>query len=246
MIMEKKTLLLAVFAVVALLSCEEDKSKPAAQQALLMAVNAAPQAGPVNVVYNDRKRVNKLPYGSYSNRYGNAYRSITTLETDDLMVETQDGKVVIADNLCVEQGKKYSLFIYDTLQGSPSRLNYSLVPDNIPAPAVGQAQVRFLHLSPDAAPVLVDIFKETDSVRLTASPMPYLATIRKPADVAGFKPIKGGVYQVKVKQLHGDIAETILDIPRVKLSDRGTITLYLKGLMNGQPPYSLDLGLIRH
>ncbi|MBC9913868.1 DUF4397 domain-containing protein [Chitinophaga varians] len=241
-----KTLLPAVLTAFVFVSCEDDKSRPATQQALLMAVNAAPQAGPVSVVYNERRRVNKLSYGSYSNRYGSAYRSVNTQDTDDLMVETADGKVVIADSLRIEHGKKYSLFIYDTLRGSPSRLNYTLVPDNIPVPAAGSAQVRFLHLSADAAPVVVDLFMEADSIRLTGAAVPYLASQRNPAAIAAFKAVKGGVYQVKVKQWKDDVLETLLDIPRVKLNERGTFTLYLQGLMKGQPPYALALGQIRH
>ncbi|MBC9930536.1 DUF4397 domain-containing protein [Chitinophaga qingshengii] len=244
--MNWKILLSAVLTFGVLASCERDKNRPSAQQALLMAVNAAPQAGPVSVVYNERRRVNKLSYGSYSNRYGSAYRSVTTEDTDDLMVETADGKVVIADSLRIEQGKKYSLFIYDTLRGSPSRLNYTLVPDNIPVPAAGNAQVRFLHLSANAAPVIVDLFRETDSVRLTHTAVPYLATQRNLAAMAAFHPVKGGVYQVKIKQYKGDALETLLDIPRIKLTERGTFTLYLQGLTNGQPPYALALGQIRH
>jgi hypothetical protein len=120
------------------------------------------------------------------------------------------------------------------------------VPDNIPAPAAGSAQVRFLHLSADAAPVVVDLFMDTDSIRLTGAAVPYLASQRNPAAIAAFKAVKGGVYQVKVKQWKDDSLETLLDIPRVKLNERGTFTLYLQGLLKGQPPYALALGQIRH
>jgi hypothetical protein len=53
----------------------------------------------------------------------------------------------------IHHGESYSIFVIEPLSG----IKALLITDSADAPATGKAMIRFVHLSPDAAPVNIDI-----------------------------------------------------------------------------------------
>ena len=234
-------------------SCDKSNNTtppPPQGTAKVAAVNASPLTGPTNfMVGGVTLSTNPLTIGQSTGSAGAPYVSINS-GTPTIQVSA-NGSNVVDGTTTLATDSSYTIFAYDTIGGGGAgKIRAIQLNDNLSAPASGEAKVRFVHLSPDAPAVTIDVFKGADSTRLADS----VSYIVQPSDVTAlsqFSSLPSGDYHVKVKvPSMGD--STVLDIPIMTLTDQKIYTIYATGLnrlnIAGTPsdPNALRVGVLQH
>ncbi|MBS0028210.1 DUF4397 domain-containing protein [Chitinophaga sp. 22321] len=212
---------------------------PPSKNATILLVHASPKTGELTSEINGKKHQDKLTF------LGSPKAYITVSADKDIALKfSLDGSKVLLDGKypLVDKGN-YSLFLYDTLLNN--KIKALLLQDNLSDPGKGKTSVRFLHLSPDAASINIDVFKDKDSLRLISNTA-YVGDKPDPKSLSTFKSVAAGDYRVKVKAKDGTKETTILDIPVVKLGEGKVTTLYLSGLTKGTGTTKIGLQVSQH
>ena len=242
--MTLKGIAFALLAGALVTSCKKKKDDPApppppVKNTNIQLVHASPKTGELTAEINGKKHQDKLKFLGLSNGY------ITVSVSKEVVLKfLLDGSKVITDGkYTLTEKESYSLFVYDTLLNN--RVRALLLKDDRSSPAKGKSNVRFLHLSPDAAAVDIDVFKGKDSLRLVSNTA-YVGDKPDVKSLSVFKSVAAGDYRVKVKTKVGGKETTILDIPAVKLGDGNVATWYLSGLTKGTGTAKVGLQVSQH
>ncbi len=222
-----------------LAACKK-KTDPAPEKEIsyLQVIHASPKVAELLVNINQKKAQYKVQYLSTSKTY-------TVMPAGkDLPVQLTLGNNVVAENkVTLEKATNYSLFIYDTIRNN--KVKFVVLKDGLTNPGAAKTNIRFLHLSPDTPPVDIDIFKGRDSLRLEKATV-FIGDNPNVAALSTFKPVPAGDYRVKVKIQVGNKPVTILDIPKLQLEGQKTVTLFLRGLINGTAGNAIGFQLLQH
>jgi hypothetical protein len=242
--MTLKGIAFALLAGALATSCKKKNDDPApppppVKNATIQLVHASPKTGELTAEINGKKHGDKLKFLGQSNGY------ITVSANKDAVLKflLDSSKVIMDGKYALTEKENYSLFVYDTLLNS--KVKALLLKDDLSSPAKGKSNVRFLHLSPDAAAVDIDVFKDKDSLRLVSNTA-YVGDKPDVKSLSVFKSVAAGDYRVKVKTKVGGKETTILDIPVIKLGDGKVATCYLSGLTKGMGTVKVGLQVSQH
>lgn len=212
---------------IALASCSKDKDYTPAPISGLNVIHASPTAEKLDFfVENTRANNTDFAFGNkmgYLNLYSGLRRLVTT--------KKNSSTPLLTENFTLEDQKIYSLFIYDKLDV----IKYLMIKDEITAPASGKAKIRFVHLSPDAPALNLNIGGKDTDLFTDKSFKGYTEFVDiDPADKVTFN--------VKNKA-DGTLAVKIED---VKIEANKVYTVWVKGLKASTDDTKLAVAVFAH
>ena len=214
---------------------------PPAKNAMVQLVHASPKTGEITAEINGQKHPDKLTFQGQPK----SYIKVSADKDAALKFSLDGSKVVVDGKFTLADKGNYSLFLYDTLLNN--KIKALLLNHNLGAPGKGKTSVRFLHLSPNAATVDIDLFKNKDKDSLRwVNNTAYVGDKPDVKTLSAFQAVASGDYHVKIKTKTGTKVTTILDIPSVKLVEGKVVTLYLGGLTNGTATTKMALQTWQH
>lgn len=239
------SIVVTLFAAVIVNACKKDKASPPPpeekKKSFIQMVNATPKTGELDLSLDSKTIVAKL---SYQNQ-PNGYVQFELKDNIPFKITAPGDKTVAEGKYTFEKDKYYTVFAYDTLS-TDKKVKYIILKDSLPDPGTGKSNIRFLHLSPDASPVNIDIFKGTDSLRFVTKGS-YIGGTPNTVALSSFNKIAGGDYRVKIRSKTKAGADTLLlNVSPVKVESGKTFTLYLGGLVKGKDPHKISVQLLQH
>ncbi|MFZ1529299.1 MAG: DUF4397 domain-containing protein [Ferruginibacter sp.] len=218
--------LMLVLAAAAFLSCSKDDDTNNAQTAKVSATHASPGSPAVDI-YVDGAKVTtaQLAFPSTTGTTGNPYLTVNA-GTRNIKVSPNGTLNVINADLAVAANGVYSIFAYDTL-GSGTTLKALVLGDNLAAPAAGKAHIRFLHLSPDAPNVDLELLK-TGAAPINLTNIPYVGPSPNATALSAFTPVDAGSYTINVKPAG---TSTVVLNPTLTFAEGKIYTIYARGLL---------------
>ncbi len=173
--------------------------------------HASPDAPPLDVIM-EQGRINYFPlrYAEYTN-YLNFYAGERTMRVRP----ANASNVVLDTTFFFETAAAYSLFYVNEY----TDIQALLVEDEEVALSLGEAAVRFIHLSPDS--------QELDLIRSVGDETTALAQGNAYLDATLFTIVESGVQSFQVN-LTGS-GEEVLSIPDVGLRSGGVYTIVARG-----------------
>ncbi|MBE9586241.1 DUF4397 domain-containing protein [Mucilaginibacter sp. JRF] len=204
---------------------DDDNVSPAPGVANLAVVHAAPGSPELSLSVNGTKsNIKKLTFGTfigYANiNEGNAEFSITKKDST---------KVLTKSTAALKSGKYYSLIIADV----PAKTAFTLVEDDLTAPAADKAKVRFVNLSPDGGSLDLSITGQTTPL--------YTKTAFKAA--TAFTAVTPGA-ELNFEIRENTKPEVLAKIEKVKIEKGKIYTIWAKGLKAATDSTKLSLGVI--
>lgn len=218
-------IVLCSFLTVGLSSCNNDDDNGVVEPAEISYVSlyhASPNAPAVDVFF-DNRRVNYNPL-----RYTNftSYLNFYSGERNMRVRPAGASNVILDTTLTFMEDQAYSLFYVNRL----ANIQALLVKDSVAAPAVGQAAVRFIHLSPDAP--AVDVMRMDETATPLFGNQAYL-------QASPFKLVESGIQSFEINTAGG--VTPVLSIPDVNLLSGGVYTIIARGFAT--PPAGNDNNL---
>jgi len=192
-------------------SCLKEGPPPPPVSGLLV-VDASPGSPPLNFFLNNNQ-VNSGLF-SYSNTLGyfNAFSGIRA----PTIYNSSTGAKLASTSVTLVENNFYSLFITDL----PNNIGFLLIPDSLSAPASGQAEIRFVHLGPDAP--AVDFAVKNGSVLFSnKSYKSYTNFVSIPGD---------STYTFNINAT--GTSTPIATATSIKIEKNAVYTIWLKGLIN--------------
>ena len=194
-----------------LTSCMDDIESPELQPAAYVSIFQGATDAPSMDIFANQNRVNQtplqyaqiLPYsafhpGTREFRFS-AFNSATSL---------------LEKNLVLKADSVYSIFVADEAEG----IDAILVKDVWEEPTAEKAQLRFVHLSPDAENVYLEVSG-------TSTPVVGESAFKS---VSEFVKLNSGNFTLKVKS--GETDETLIQSGTLELKGNRVYTLVLRGL----------------
>ncbi len=207
---------LALISVTVFSGCDEDEDEPqaVAKQANVQVVHASPDAPAVDLLIDDVK-INSAGLAFPNNT---AYLKVNEgLRNFKINVSgSPTPTTVINVNVDLKADKNYSVFAIDSVK----KISAIAYEDNLDAPKVGFAKVRFIHLSPNAP--AVDVTTDT-GVKLFSN--------QEFEDASGFLEVTPATYNLQVKV--AGTATLALPVPGVKFESGKIYTIFAKGFLGG-------------
>jgi hypothetical protein len=234
--------LVPVLALGLLSSCNKDDDEVAAP-AKLSATHASPGSPNVDIYVDGTKvTASQLSFPGTTGVAGNPYLSVNS-GMRNIKVSPNGTLNVIDANLSLEPGKAYSVFAYGVL-GTGSTLRALVLTDDLTTPATGKAHIRFLHLSPDAPAVDIELVK-TGSAVINLNNIPYVGPSPNATTLGAFTPVDAGAYTVNVRA--NGSSTVVLSAPLTFTAGK-IYTIYARGLLaNGVgTTLGLNASLITH
>lgn len=215
-----------VFASTVFVSCDKDDDTNSTQTAKVSATHASPGSPAVDI-YVDGSKVTttQLAFPSTTGTSGNPYLTVNA-GTRNIKVSPNGTLNVINADLAVAANAAYSIFAYDVL-GTGTTLKALVLGDNLTTPATGKAHIRFLHLSPDAPNVDLELLK-TGSAAINLTNIPYVGPSPNATALSAFTPIDAGSYTINVKPAG---TSTVVLSPVVPFAAGKIYTVYARGLL---------------
>jgi len=216
----------AIFAVVALAGCGKSNRNPSAptDTGQVMVVHAAPDAPAVDVLLDGNMLSNNLAFPNHT-----SYMSVASGTHDVKAVATGTSTTVVDASVPVTTGTSYTLFA----NGTAANLGVLTLTDDLTAPPAGKANVRFVHLSPNAPTVDVAIVGgailfPNESFRQSTS----------------FTAVDPGSVNMELRGV--GTATVVLAVPNVTLEPGKIYTLFVTGLVGGTGQDALSVHTIVH
>jgi hypothetical protein len=247
----KSAVMLALgFCAIAIIdACSKTNSStttpPASGSSYISVTNASPTAN-AYTVYSDSTNIystGTLGYGTTTGvSGGNPYETVVS-GTHSIKLTSGGNTVWLDSNGTFANNGYYSFIVYDTGEN----LKTISLNDNLTAPASGNAEVRFLNLSPNSTAVnlwLINTDTTTkDSVEF--SNIGYVGTGSVTADsLSMFKTVTAGTYKVIVNSLAN---LNLFTMDSITLGSGKIYTVYTKGYLNSlNPTDSLGVGVINN
>ncbi len=232
-IMYGLTMALMIF----IFSACKKKDNVRSTSALMMVINASPNAGKIDLLQNLKligngqfdyvKGLNLPPVFYY------------TVDSGFNNYKIRKGADEFANALLSNTSNNVSFWIYDSL--STSTVKYLLLADNLDTPGRARAKVRYLFLSPDMDTVNVTR-NGTDTIYLNAS---YYKTQQQVnnGSLASFVLADTGNALIKFVPKN---TTTALRIYRHRFDGNAVYTFIIKGYRNRAGADSLSLSVIKH
>lgn len=230
------SLFMLVLATTFSVSCSKDDDPAPAQTAKVSATHASPGAPPVDI-YVDGAKVTtaQLAFPNSTGTSGNPYLTVNA-GTRNIKVSPNGTLNVINADLTVAANGAYSIFAYDIL-GSGTTLKALVLGDNLSTPASGKAHIRFLHLSPDAPNVDLELLK-TGAAPINLTNIPYVGPSPNATALSTFTPVDAGSYTINVKPAG---TSTVVLNPVIPFTAGKIYTIYARGLLANGVGTSLGL-----
>jgi len=213
-------LALGIFAT----SCSDDDDDPT-PTARVSITHASPGSPDVDIYVDGTKvTATQLAYSSTTGISGNPYLTVNA-GTRNIKVSPNGTLNVIDANVNFAANNAYSVFAYDVL-GSGTTLRALVLGDDLTAPAAGKAHIRFLHLSPDAPNVDIELAR-TGATSINLNNIPYVGPTPA-ANLNVFTPVDAGDYTVNVRP--AGTPTVVLNVPLTFTAGK-IYTIYAKGLL---------------
>lgn len=207
--------LLPVVLVAAILSgCSDDSGStgPAPTGGQVMAIHASPDAPTVDLYVDGTKVASNVSY-LMNTGYLNVAAGNRTVEVKLAGTNTS----VYSIPAPVEAGKTYSVFAGGLVSGAT--FDFYAFEDTLETPPSGSANVRFIHMSPDAPAV---------DVKITGG-----ATVAAGVDFGddtGFASLPAGAYSFDV--FVAGTTTRVLQVPNVTFQAGNIYTVFARGLVS--------------
>ncbi|SRR5579871_2369681 len=251
---EKKSLfrncvpVIAVFLIFLTASCSKKNNSGSGTTnpgtANIAFVNASPTTSSYNI-YSGSTNLTPaggIAYGSVSGASGGSPYLGLVPGTDSIRVSANGTTYVVDTAVNISNNGYYTLFVYDTVNSS-GHLKALLLNDPSTLPTSGQAEVRFINLSSNSAPLFVSLINGTDTIH--DNNLTYVGSGLLSADsLSAFMSINPGTYTVAVQNNEGT---RIADTSSFSFAANSVYTLYAKGYQNGlNGTDSLSVGIIKN
>jgi hypothetical protein len=184
----------------------------AADNAMVRVLHGSPDAPAVDVLVNDGKVLENVPFGALSE-----YLSVPGGTYNIKVCATGTDTCVIDADLTFGAGKKYTVAASNAL----ASIEASQIEDNA-SPAEGNAQVRVVHLSADAP--AVDVAPDGGDALLTN--IPYKGD-------SGYADLPGGTYDLEVR-VAGE-ATVALDLDPITVENGTSYSVFAIGSAASEP-----------
>ncbi|HEU5041627.1 MAG TPA: DUF4397 domain-containing protein [Gemmatimonadales bacterium] len=196
------SLLVAVGAMVTACGDDDDNGTGPETSARVRIVHLSPDAPEVDVLVDDVAVATDVPYRSFSD-----YLEVEAGSRNVQIRLSQDGSVVLEDDVVVADGEDYTLLVGNV--AADLTLD-DLTDDNSP-PAAGTARVRLIHGAPSAGDVDIYVTAPGDDLSLATPALTGVAY----GDVSSYLDVPAGSYQVRITPTG----------TRTVVIDTGTLTL---------------------
>ncbi len=213
-------------------------------------VNASPGTSMYSV-YNGSTNIypgNTLTYGSVTGVAGaSPYEQITS-GNDTIKLSANGTTYPVDTSFNFITSGYYTVFAYDTANGS-GNLKTLILKDNLTPPPSGDAEVRFINLSPSILPLNVWLVNADTTMKdtTTFNNISYVGSLLtvSPDSLATFNNMTPGTYWVYFDPSAGGKSSFSKD--SVTFASGGIYTIYAKGYANGlNGTDSLGIGIVKN
>jgi len=204
-------LLISSFLLVSCSDNDDNNTAPELEKANVLVVHASPDAPGVDLLVDGNLAGSNL---TFPNNTG--YLPVDEGSRNIKVNVNGTSTTVIEADLTLDGMVNYSVFAVDQV----ANLSPLVIVDDLTAPAMGNAHVRFIHLSPNAP--AVDITTKDGTVVFGNYDF---------KDYSDFTPLPAASYDLQVR-LAG--TETVvLELNGIAVSDGNIYTVFAKGLVGG-------------
>ncbi|HMS63702.1 MAG TPA: DUF4397 domain-containing protein [Ignavibacteria bacterium] len=207
--------------------CNEDESvtPPTTVYPYLMITHASPDAPNVDILIGTSTVSSNVAYGTST-----AYKVLSVGNNRVRLNATGTSLNVIDTTNFYQEGKSYSIFAMDSV----NIIEPLVLTDDLTVPGSINANLRFVHLSPNTP--AVDIIASTKTT-------PFFPDYEF-KEFSSFRPVTAGTYTLEVRLANQSTA--VLVVPNVTFSGGKIYTLYLKGFIAATGTQALGLGIINN
>jgi hypothetical protein len=185
-----KTISLRLIAL-SLFACNKT-ANISSNKAFVSFTHVAYNVGPLTLRINDITVFSEIPYDSAT---GHPYATVTSQISNTSIIENNDS--FLSGFSSFRQGAYYSIYIYDTLDGSSK--NMIILQDNPPLNTDSTVSIRYMNFAPSSLFGILLINKRQDipfaGDTITISPAPFVGLNINPAAYT-FRPILAGTYDI--------------------------------------------------
>lgn len=222
----KRLMVLLILSSFLAIGCTEDDSNnstsPKLENAMVKVVHASPDAPGVDLIVDGNIAGTNL---TFPNNTG--YLEVEEGTRNVKVNVSGTSTTVIEADLTIEGMVNYSIFAVDQV----ANLTPMVIVDDLTSPAMGNAHLRFIHLSPNAP--AVDITTKNGTVVFGNYSF---------KEYSNFTPLPAGTYDLQVR-LAG--TETVvLDLNGISVDDGNIYTVFAKGLVGGTGNQKLGAEII--
>jgi len=206
---------LAVLAVVAVLGLVLSTGAFAQGMANVRVVHASPDAPAVDVLVDGAVAFENAPFKGITD-----YAGLDPATYNVQVVPTGETEPVVIDaDLSLDADTDYTVVAVDVLENIEPLV---LVDDNT-LPGAGSAKVRFVHASPNAPNVDIQV---ADGGPMLFENIPF-------KQASDYLTVDAGTYDLEV--LIHDSGDVALEVPGVALNENTVYTIFAMGLAGGDP-----------
>lgn len=216
--------LLAV--VLSITACSKNNDNtPAPGVSGLAIVHAAPGSPELSFKINGNKsNIKALTYGTFIN-YGNIIEGTYALT----ITKKDSARVLATSSSTFKNGKIYSLFIDDV----PNKTGFTLIEDDLTAPAADKANVRFVNMSADGGNL---------DLAITGQVTPLFTKTAFKSATAFTAVVPGTEINFQINE--NTKANVLAKIEKIKIEKGKIYTIWAKGLKAATDSTKLSLGVI--
>lgn len=217
------TSLLFIATIFSFSSCNKTTDDIQIDNANILITHASPDAPGVDLLVDNNKKNNAALNFPSNTGYLSVNSGMRNIKVNVAGTNTS----VINADLTFAKDQYYSIFAIDSV----SKLSALVLTDDLTAPAVGKAHVRFVHLSPNAPAV---------DVAVVGGPVVFGNNAFK--GFTSFAPLDAGVYNLEVR-----VAGTMtvaLTLPPITLVQGKIYTIFAKGFLGGTGAQALGAEII--
>ncbi|WP_162276894.1 DUF4397 domain-containing protein [Mucilaginibacter pedocola] len=193
--------------------------------AALSVIHAAPGTPELHLKVNGTKSdLKALTFGTAS-----PYGKIQEENLEFSITKKDSSRIITRSTLPLRNGKNYSLFIADI----PARAAFTLIEDDLSAPATDKAKVRFVNMSPNSG--------NLDLV-LTGQTAPVTTNTAFKAGTAFASVTPGAELNFEIRE--NTKTEVLAKIEKVKIEKGKIYTIWARGLKAAADSTKLSLAVI--
>ena len=204
--------------------CDENTVTPPTSKSRTTITHASPNAPNVDILVGDNVIATNVAYPSTL-----PYTELNTGNNRIRIRPTGTTTAVIDATLFFEESKSYSIFAIDSV----SKISALFLTDDLTAPGSGNANVRFIHLSPNAPAV---------DVAVTGGSTLFPDYEFK--EFSSFRPVGAGTYNLEVRLANQPIV--VLSLPNITFEAGKIYTVYARGFAGATGTQALGAGIINN
>jgi len=167
-----------IFSLSVISGCDEDQNNPISPAATsyLSVTHSSPNAPNVDIYFGSTIVASDVPYMNTLQ-----YKSVTGNSVVNLKINVTGTSTTVIDTaIYCQDGKSYSVFAYDSV----SKIKPLVLTDDLTSPGSINANVRFIHLSPNGPTVDVGVTGKTQAW------FPFYSF----SQYSNFRAVTGGTY----------------------------------------------------